>query len=244
LAAGIRIGDSDQVPAPETVESDLAAAVRSDPNLASAYSMLSFYYSGLGDEIETALSARRALEADAYLQDADRIFDRLIFAYYNLGELREALEWCEEGYRRFPENPRFTECRLMLMASPIGEADIDEAIELLNELQEKTPPSLRQYKYAVGQIMVAAIHHMAGLTEEAEDIYDDIESSELIDPQNQLTFYEAQFRSISGDVSGALDTLRRREAIVGDIRFDRNDLSWVWQNLTGNVEFENYLTPE
>jgi len=242
LATGVSVGSYNDVPLSREIEDDLRSAVRFDPSLASAHSMLSFYYSGLNDDIETALSARRALEADAYLRDADRIFDRLIYAYYNLGELRESNEWCDEGYKRFPENPRFAECRLQLMASSLGEPDLELAFSLLEELQNRTPPSLRPYKTAVGQIMVAGVHRLLGLVDEAEEIYGAIESSERIDPQNQLSYYEAQIRAITGDIEGALRTLRRREAIIGDIAFDRDDLIWYWRNLEDHPDFQDYLS--
>ena len=53
--------------------SDLQEATRLDPSLAEAWSLLSLLYSEQADNTEAKLAARRALEADEFLQNADEI---------------------------------------------------------------------------------------------------------------------------------------------------------------------------
>ena len=102
----------------DEAQADLEAAAAADPTRATVYSVLSHLYVSRGDNVSVILTARRAYEEDAYLEDADRILRRLFWAHYNLEQLRDAKTWCEEGAARFPDNYHFVECRLWLMIAP------------------------------------------------------------------------------------------------------------------------------
>jgi len=221
-------------------QSDLEAAIREDPSLATAHAMLSFLLEGAGDVVGAVLSGRRALEEDAYLRGADRIYDRLYYAQYQLGQLREAANWCDEGRRRFPTNYRFTECRLWLLATPTATADVDAAWALLAELDSLLPESIRPYRHGVGAIMVAGVLRKAGeLEDSAASVLARVDHSEEVDPQHLLLQYEAAIRASTGDLDGGLAVLRRYIAATpGSTLSEDQAAHWWWQGLRGRPEFE------
>lgn len=224
-------------------EADLQAAVRQNSSLASAHAMLSFLYTGAGDNVQSVISAQRALEEDAYLRGADRIYDRLVYAQYELEQLGEAARWCDEGYRRFPGNYRFTECQLWLLAAPRREADVDAAWALLARLDSLAPESLRAFKRGVGQIMVAGVLRKASLPDSAEAVLARVDHGEAVDPQRQLRVYEAGIRASTGDVDGALAALRRWVAATpGGTLGPTGELNWWWRELRVHPDFQQFVS--
>ena len=223
-------------------QADLESAVESDPSLASAHNMLSFLFSGTGDYIGVVLGARRALEEDAYLRGADRIYDRLTYAQYDLEQFRDAQERCDEGLRRFPDNYRFTECQLWLMAAPSGTPDVDAAWALLARQDSLAPEALRPYKHGVGQIMVAGVLRNAGLADSASSVFARVDHSEVVDPQRNLFVFEAGIRASTGDSEGALEVLRRWVAATPGTNLGQDgELHWWWRDLRNEPEFQQFV---
>jgi tetratricopeptide (TPR) repeat protein len=226
----------------EEARVDLEAAVRADPSLATAHAMLSFLFVGLGDNVGTVLNARIALEEDAYLRDADRIYDRLVYAQYDLGQFRDASNWCDEGRRRFPDNYRFVECQLWLMAARDGGADVGAAWSLLAELDERTPEALRDFKHGVGLIMVAGVLRKAQLADSAASVLARVDHSEEVDPQRTLYQYAAGILAATGDPDGAMATLRRWLAADPGARVGaQGDLHWWWTSLQARPDFQAFV---
>jgi tetratricopeptide (TPR) repeat protein len=222
---------------------DLEAAVREDPSLATAYASLSFLFTGAGDNVQSVLSARRALEEDAYLRGADRIYDRLVYAQYELEQFRDAATWCDEGRRRFPDNYRFAECELWLMAAPPGEPDVDDAWRLLARLDSLAPESLRAFKRGVGQVMVAGVLRKAALPDSANAVFGRVDHGESVDPQRQLRVYEAAIRATTGDRDGAVEALRRWVAATpGGTLGPTGELHWWWRDLRTMPEFQQFVS--
>jgi TolB-like protein len=223
-------------------QADLEAAVEQDPSLATAHAMLSFLFQGMGDNVGAVLSARRALEEDAYLRGAQRIYDRLAWAQYNLEQFRDSRNWCEEGRRRFPGDYRFIECQLWLAATPSAPVDVEGAWALLAQLDSLVPEPIRAYKHGVGAIMVAGVLSRAGLPDSASAVFASIDHSEAVDPQRNLFIYEAGIRSSTGDADGALDVLRRWIAATpGGTLGEGGEAQWWWQGLRGRPEFERFV---
>jgi TolB-like protein/tetratricopeptide (TPR) repeat protein len=221
---------------------DLEAAVEADPSLATAHDMLSYMFFGIGDYVSVVLSARRALEEDAYLRGADRIYDRLAYAQYDLEQFRDAQDWCDEGARRFPDHYRFIECQLWLMAVPTRTPDVDAAWALLARQDSLAPESLRDYKHGVGQIMVAGVLRNAGLPDSASSVLSQVDHSEEVDPQRKLFQYEAGIRASTGDIEGALQALRRWvSATPGSTLGSVGDLHWWFRDLRNRPEFQQFV---
>jgi tetratricopeptide (TPR) repeat protein len=223
----------------EEARVDLEAAIQEDPSLATAHAMLSFLYGGFQDNANAVVYGQRALEEDAYLRGADRIIDRLIYAQYDLQNFSRAREWCDEGSRRFPDNYRFVECQLWLMATPQGGTDVAAAWNLLEQLDEMTPETLRDYKHQVGLIMVAGVLRRAELPDSAASVLRRVEHGESVDPQRLLYQYEAGILASTGDPAGAVDVLRRWAAAApGATAGIGDDPHWWWRSLQGRPDFE------
>lgn len=221
---------------------DLQTATREDPSLATAHGMLSFVFLAEGNNTQGVVSATRALEEDAYLRGADRIIDRLIYAQYDLGQFNESQYWCDEGRRRFPENYRFTECELSLMAAPGGSTDVDLAWELLDQLEELSPEALRPQKLGLGQVMVAGVLRKAELPDSAASVLARVDHSEQADPERLLYQYEAAILATTGDEDGAMEALLRWAAADPGVTLgSQSDLHWWWRGLQARPDFEPFL---
>ena len=63
----------------------------------------------------------------------------LFIGYYDVEKLTEARTWCAEGVRRFPDDYRFTECRLWSLTMPGVTPNVPEAWCLVDAVTKLTP---------------------------------------------------------------------------------------------------------
>lgn len=234
-------GRADLVP---EAQADLEAAVKEDPTRASAYGMLATALAGSGDRVGAVLNARRALEEDAYLRGADRIYNLLASVNYDLGEFRDARNWCDQGRERFPRNYWFAHCQIELMAAPGGDVDVDAAWHVLERLDSLSPASLRPYENGLGQIMVAGVLRNAGLPDSAASVLGRVDHSDKADPRRQLYVYQAAVLATTGtpDTAGALAALRRWVAMTpGSTLGTQGDTHWWWKNLRDLPDFQQFV---
>jgi len=221
-------------------QADLEAAVDSDPTRASVYSVLSHLYVNQGDNVSVILTARRAYEEDAYLEDADRILRRLFWAHYNLEQFRDARTWCNEGSVRFPENYHFAECKLWLMIAPAESPDVSAAWGQLEVLDTLAPD---EYERRLGRLLVAGVLMRQGLTDSATAVFASGQGNEEIDPLQELVLQEAAIRSVTGDPDRAVELVRIY--LAADPNADLNTgggLHWWWRNVSGRPDFQALLS--
>jgi TolB-like protein len=220
----------------DEAQADLEAAVDADPTRASVYSILSHLYVNRADNVSVILTARRAYEEDAYLEDADRILRRLFWAHYNLEQLRDARTWCDEGASRFPDNYHFVECRLWLMLSSAEDPDSELAWELLQRLDELSPD---EYEQHLGRLLVAGVLMREGLQDSAAAVFTSGRGTAEIDPLQELVLQEAAIRSTTGDPDRAVELLRVYLAADPNASLDSGGgLHWWWRNLAGRQDFQ------
>src|SRR5260370_24224252 len=120
-------------------EEDLRDAVALAPSLASAWSALSHLNYQKPDYVEAKIDAQRAYEADAYLSVADQILWRLYATSYDLEQFADAVQWCDEGRRRFPGDPPFLDCQLWLLTTTPKAPDPARALRLVAGMGAHTP---------------------------------------------------------------------------------------------------------
>ena len=94
---------------------------------ASAWASLSHLYYQYNDVASAKLAAQSAYEEDAFLSNADVVLSRLFNASYDLEQIPDAVHWCAEGARRFPDDVRFVQCQLRLMVAKQVPADVPKA---------------------------------------------------------------------------------------------------------------------
>jgi TolB-like protein len=192
--------------------SDLQQATRLDPSLAEAWSLLSLIHSEEADNVDANLAARRAFEADEFLQNSDEVLFRLYATSYDLEQMRDATRYCQEGRQRFPRHILFRECRLWLLAAPYNQApapDPDEAWATLERYLEVVPSGLRDYLRIKGQILVAGTLGRAELQDSAEAVLGRSKAGPDLDPEMELMGLEALVRLHNLDQKEeALDLLK------------------------------------
>lgn len=195
----------------ELAARDLERAQELDPWRARALQTLSEIYQLLGDLTRARHYARRALDADAFLEQADAVQYRLFnSALYN-GEFDRALADCREGQRRFPENPRFLMCELILRAfAEVLPADVDSARALVKreralradrEINERVPRQLLE---------LAGVFERAGMADSARSSMAAARNAArgLPGVATEIKYYEAVLYLRMGEPDSAVAMLR------------------------------------
>jgi serine/threonine-protein kinase len=223
-------------------EEDLRTAVRLDPSLASVWSALSHLDYQKSDVVQAKIDAQRAYEADAYYASADQVLWRLFSSSYDLGQSVDAVHWCEEGNRRFPANPRFTECQLWLMASKAREPDPARAWTLLDQWGKLGSPVTWPFDKLRGQIIVAAVLARAGQADSARTVLVHSRGNREIDPAHDLLYNEAFVRTLLGDRDEAIRLLRNFIAARPERRSDlATEYEWWFRDLHADPRFQELI---
>ena len=228
-------------------QADLEEAVRIDPLLASAHSTLSHLL--YREDVSSALlAARRAYEADAYLDVAPEVLYRLTNGNYDIENFDQMEKWCNEAARRFPDDLRFTECQLVLMTTRQQEPDVDRAWSLLAQLERLAPDQSRAFKRASGTMLVggtiARASRVGGgnaaLADSARAVLMKARSlmTPEVDPEQSLLPETAYMYTLLGDNRSAIELLRRHAAVNPHYSFEHH---WWWRELRGTPEFQPLL---
>jgi len=236
-----------------SAEEDLQAAVRSDPDRANAWNVLSVVHSEKPDLIEAKIAAQRAYEADSFLRSAEDVLAALQATSYDLEQFPDAVQYCREGRRRFAANPYFVECELWLLSSGALDPDVERAWMLASEFEDLSPPPARAYDAAKARILVggvlarAALVDSAGqgaaLGDSARAVFDSARPGPDIDPSQELLGVEAIFRLQMGQEDEALRLLRIYLTASPEHRASwRFSSHWWWRGLQGNDEFRELVS--
>ncbi|NIP82912.1 MAG: hypothetical protein GWM90_28275 [Gemmatimonadetes bacterium] len=219
---------------------DLERAVRLDPTLASAHSMLSSLYFRTESLTRGVLAAQRAYDADAYLESADDILWRLYAGNYDLENWTEARKWCEIALARFPEDPGFVNCPLNLMVAGAMEPDPERAWRIAADVEAAADPNSREYERLNARITVAGVLARAGLRDSATAVLDRARAdvNPDVDVANDLRWLEAQMRVLNGEEDEAIEILSR--LIAADPRHAFGigaEVGWAWRPLLDHPRF-------
>jgi serine/threonine-protein kinase len=210
-------------------EEDLRRSVELNPAQATAWNSLSHLLMAKSEIAEAKLAALRAYEADPYLRDANKTIWRLFQSSLDLEDAVEAAHWCEEGKRRFPEDPRFAECQLWLFAMKDRTPDVPRAWELLEEYVRLSPPQQRDFLRLRGQMLVAFALTRAGLADSARAVALRSRPDPDQDPDRELTYFEVLLRAMLGDQDEAFRLLGTYIAVNPQVResIARDDTWWM-----------------
>ena len=166
---------------------------------------------------ESDLAARRALAEDAYLDAAPEIRHRLFMNALWRGDYPQARDLCEQGYRQFPDEWRFTECRLTLLRNDRSRPpDPAAAWRLAAELDRIDPPARaraagRDYSPLYRRVVAAAVSARAGDADSARAVVARArgEVAGNADLANSLDYDEAWVRLALGDSAGVRTLVAR-----------------------------------
>lgn len=156
------------------------------------------------------VAAQRAYEADAYLENAPAVINRLFLAAYDLEQEVDALRWCTEGRRRLPGDARFVMCRLYLMTMRGQNADPTAAWALAGDPAVRNDattgsPEFRQHE---ARMLVAAVLARAGLKDSALRVGQAALAGADVDPTKSLYDLWAFTQVLAGEKAGALTALK------------------------------------
>ncbi|MEO8295302.1 MAG: protein kinase [Gemmatimonadota bacterium] len=223
-------------------QQDLEAAVAANPSQAGAWNALSHMHLAASENALGKLAARKAYEADPFLNNVDQIIWRLFSSSLDLEDKLESAHWCSEGQRRFPLDPRFTECQLWLATLPGAHPDIPATWKLQDHLQELTPASQRALSGKKGRMLVALALARAGLGDSARRVAATARAGADLDATRDLTMIEAIMRTIVGDKDEAIRLLSIYLATNPQMRqgMARDD-SWYFRGLTAEPRYREIL---
>lgn len=204
--------------------------------------MLSHLYYQLPDKASTDvfLAAKRAYEADAYLENAPTVINRLFLAAYDLDQAVDARFWCSEGARRFPADSRFVLCQLSLMTMRGQNADPDSAWRLARSDAIMTDvatgsPEFREHE---ARMLVAAVLARAGLQDSAKAVARAARAGSDIDPTKSLYDLDAFAHLLAGDRSEALASLKQYLAAnPSQMKALAADPGWRFRDLAADPGF-------
>jgi serine/threonine-protein kinase len=218
---------------------DLQAAVAEDNTLARAWATLAELYIHEARFPEARVAIGRALEADAFLDEAQRIYMLAGLAALNLEEFEEALFWTDEGFKRFADRRGFAGLRLLLLSSPdlIAESSIEQAWEAVHLLEQVEPPE----KWPSQWMKMATVLAAAGLQDSARSVIRRARAEEVDDPFVQ--YYEAKAWLSLGERGEAVRLLGIFLAARPDMKpYLRGD--WWWRPLDKDSTFQSLIAEE
>ncbi len=223
-------------------QADLEGAVRLNPSQAGALGSLShLYYNAQGKSLtDVILAARRAYEADAYLDNAPTILTRLFYASYDEDQAVDAVKWCNEGRRRFPDDSRFITCQLWVMTMRGQNADVDSAWKLARDpvITQDVSTGSGMFREHEARMLVAGVLARAGLNDSAKAVARAARAGTDIDPQRSLYDIDAFVQLLAGDRAEALRSLKvYLAANPNRIKDFTPDPGWRFRDLQNDPEF-------
>lgn len=230
---------ADAASAPESqwqaAEQDLQDAVTLDAGRARALASLSKARRIAGDFEAARGYALRALDVDAFLEEAPDVVYRLFESTFELKRWEEADRWCREGRRRFSQLNTFVFCRFYYEAlgPEPGEPVVAWALLDTMRLMSGTDDWDFQYRTWSG-FQVAKVLARNGMTDSTEAVLREYAAPPRDRPW--FAYDEAQVRLMLADREGAMDLLEMYLQIAPDRRsYLRSD--WAFEELWGHPRF-------
>ena len=225
----------------DSAQADLSEAVRIVPSKADSWNVLSEVYGQKDDPINAKVASQRAYEEDAFLAGADMVLWRLYVTSYDLEQFADAVKYCDEGGRRFPENRLFTRCKLWLFTARTVTPNPDTAWQYYETLKRVTPA--RQWEFAQHEyrMVVAGTLARAGALDSARRVLLAARPDSRVDPQGTLTGPEAFIWTLFGtaqDSAEAINVLRKFLSANPHHRAGYAETTnWWWKGLKTRPDF-------
>ncbi len=223
-------------------ERDFRASVDKNPIQASAWTSLSHLLINKEEPAEAKLAAMRAYEADPYLTNASQTLWRLFSTSVDLDDAAEARHWCDEGGRRFPEDPRFAECQVWVGFLKGQKPQVDSAWGHMQRYVQLSSPNQREFSQLRGHMIMASVLARAGLKDSARSVIMRSRADAAVDPARELAQWEAVARTILGDKDEAITQIGIWLATNPQARSTMaKDNSWWWKDLRDEDRYKQLV---
>lgn len=230
----------------EQAEADFNAATEADPNHATAYTSLSHLLMRQSEPARAKLAAQRSYEVDPWLTNVNSTLHRLFQASLDLQDEQEARRWCDAGFRRFPEDFRFHECKVWLYALPGDPAErareMEDAWAQCEDVVELSPVAIKEFNGKTCEMVIAMGLVRAGLPDSARAVARRARAGPDVDPLRELAFLESVVSTWLGDYDAAVDRLATYLAANpgAEEMFDDSD-SWWLRDLADHPEYRRLV---
>ena len=209
-AVGVAAASADSLL--ELASSALERATTLDPGNADAWAARSELDGRAGRHASASVAAGHAYTLDPFRPDAGGLVYRLFESDFALDRDHSAARWCEEGRRRFREQPPFVYCHLMLNAFS---DDVQPDPELMRALLDSIPAlqlNAQPELEARFEMMMASVLARAGRAAEAARVIASARSAAPDDPA--LLWMEAAARDLLGEEAASRRLLRRFQEVA------------------------------
>jgi hypothetical protein len=216
-------------------EQDLKLATQLEPTRATAWSALSTVYSQEDNTSMAKVAAQRAYEEDAYLSNTDEVLWKLYATSYDLEAFQDALTYCSDGGKRFPDNPLFVRCRLWLLTVKQVPVDTTRLWKDYAELQRLTPAAQWKMRQLEARMLVSAGLARAGMRDSALKVIAGARPNRADDKEGELAGIEAFIRTLFGTAADTTEAFRILNDYVSGSPQHRAGLaesqSWWWKTM-------------
>jgi serine/threonine-protein kinase len=193
----------------DSARADLERATQNSlTGQAGAWATLSHLYNQTGNPTDVKLAARSALNADAYLANADVILGRLFLASYDDGQVPESRLWCDNTRKRFPDSYPAPRCELFILTMQGSDPDVPRAWRLADSVESMAPPLRRPYFRLNSDLYVGAVLGKAGLRDSALAVIGRSKGDAEVSPTRDLSLVAAFAYLQAGDTTAAIDELK------------------------------------
>ena len=232
-----------------SAKSDLEQATLVNPAQAGAWNVLShLYYNFPGTTTtDVNLAASRALEADAFLENADRVMSRLFLSSYDLDQVAPAERTCGQIRQRFPATLLAVQCPLYLLTTRQRTADaatVAEAWRLGDSVKKlaSTDSERLESTMLVAAVIAKASQTQPALADSARRVVRRSEGNSEVDPTREAALPGAMVYLQLGDKQDALRLIKVYFAANPQRRASyRDDPGWWFRSLQDDPEFKQIV---
>ncbi|MEP7383153.1 MAG: protein kinase [Gemmatimonadota bacterium] len=149
-------------------ERDLRAALAERPDDARSWSALGELLSFDGRFAEAATALDRAYNADAFLTELPAVVNERFFVALSLEQFADADRWCALGLARYPGDPRFASCRLILLGwTGRTTRELSSAWHAIDDIERPDSAGTFVVQWGFFRLMAAAVAARAGRRDSA-----------------------------------------------------------------------------
>jgi eukaryotic-like serine/threonine-protein kinase len=224
---------------------DLEQSTKLDKRRAGAWMSLSTALAHKPDLPASYLAATSAYESDPFNLNAATVLDRLYRMAYSSENFNKADQWCSEGQKRFPADPRFVQCALWTYTlpsiRPAGQLtqSMDTIWRLADSIQKLAAPNRKEYLRREAHIVAGIVLGRIGKPDSAKKVLNAVlDTPPAVDPDDELLSYNAYARVTLQDKKGAIELLKKYLTRHPEHREGLGkDSAWWWRELKNDPEF-------